>query len=455
MNLESSISALIAKYDTPTPRYTSYPTVPYWDKTSINEALWKENCISALKENDGKISLYIHLPFCETLCTYCGCNKRITKNHAVEMPYLEAVLKEWEMYKSIFNQKPIIQAIHLGGGTPTFFSAENLEFLLSSILNDVEVAENKEFSIEVHPSFTNVDQLQALSKLGFERISLGVQDFSEEVQFIINRPQTVAQTNFIVQEARKFGFKGVNVDLVYGLPKQTLQSIEYTINEVIKMQPERIAFYSYAHVPWKSAGQRRYKDEDVPAGAEKRALYELGRKLLLAFGYQEIGMDHFALPGDELLIADENGTLHRNFMGYTTTQRKGFLLGLGVSSISDSWSAFMQNVKEVESYQEKLQNNELPLLKGHLLSEKDKFWREKILNLMCQHEVKLSEIQPDELEALLIQLAPIADDQLISLEKETIKVNETGKMFIRNIAQCFDERHHSSINKVSAFSKSV
>lgn len=455
MKTSKSFSELLSLYDVPTPRYTSYPTVPYWDNDSFAESAWKSEVVKSFEDNNGEISLYIHLPFCEALCTYCGCNKRITKNHAVEIPYIESVITEWNLYLKLFgNKKPVIKDLHLGGGTPTFFSSENLEKLLSTILKSVNLHPQHELSIEVHPNYTTLEQLQTLAKLGFRRLSVGVQDFDPDVQFIINRIQTFEQTQKVIEYARNVGFTGINVDIIYGLPRQTLASVELTINYVKQLNPDRIAFYSYAHVPWKSAGQRRYTEADLPSGEKKRALYEFGRKELLTHQYSEIGMDHFAKSDDELFVAEANGELHRNFMGYTTTSSK-FLLGLGVSSISDTWGAFMQNVKEVEEYQASLINNKLPIFKGHLLTEEDEQIRQHILNLMCKHET-IFEIENKDLEnEVFDRLQEFVHNNLVELDEYKISVTEDGKPFVRNIALCLDARYWSIIPKENLFSKSV
>jgi len=287
--------ALLKKYNVAAPRYTSYPTVPFWDVDKFDNKQWLfsvKNCFDNRK-NDG-ISLYIHLPFCESLCTYCGCNTRITKNHTVENPYIEALLKEWQMYVNVLGEKPKIKELHLGGGTPTFFSAENLSNLIEGILETSELIFDSEFSFEAHPDNTSEEHLQTLYSLGFRRLSLGIQDFDEKVQQMINRYQTPLQVELITKIARKIGYQSVNFDLIYGLPFQTLNGLEKTLNHVIRINPDRIAFYSYAHVPWLKPGQRRYTEHDLPNSEMKFELYNLGKSKLLQVGFEEIGMDHFA-----------------------------------------------------------------------------------------------------------------------------------------------------------------
>ena len=449
MTTRKTFSELLSEYDIPSPRYTSYPTVPYWDTSNFSLETWKNEVITSYKLNNNELSLYLHLPFCETLCTYCGCNKRITKNHEVEIPYINTVLKEWKMYLSLLDTKPTLRELHLGGGTPTFFSADSLDYLLSNLLESVNIHPHVEMSLEAHPNHTNKEQLQTLYNHGFRRLSIGVQDLSPKIQFIINRIQPFEVTKNVVELAREIGFEAINIDIIYGLPLQTIEDVNYTIDKVNELKPERIAFYSYAHVPWKSKGQRRYKDEDVPFGASKRALYETGREELIANGYKEIGMDHFALPSDELFKAEEIGTLNRNFMGYTTTLRKSMLLGLGASSISDSWSAYFQNEKEIEKYMEMVNNNQFPLIKGHILNNQDLHQREQILNLMCNHKTEISE------KTVLNKniISDLVKKQLIDIQENNIIVKDFGKIFIRNVSTAFDE--YFEVNNQKKFSKSV
>lgn len=448
------IRTLIGKYDVPSPRYTSYPTVPYW-QDNLTAADWQTSLRHTFDRSQAAgLSLYLHLPYCEKLCTYCGCNKRITTNHSVEQPYMEALLREWELYRAVFGRRPRLAEMHLGGGTPTFFSAENLRWLVGSLLETVDVMPNAALSLEVHPNYTRRDQLEALHDLGFRRLSVGVQDFDPRVQHVINRPQTFEQTKRTFDEARAVGYESVNADIIYGLPLQTAESVQMTIGRVRELRPERIAFYSYAHVPWKSPAQRRYTEADLPAAAEKRRLYELGRDRLLEAGYVEIGMDHFALPDDELCTAYTAGTLHRNFMGYTTRHTE-LLVGLGASSISDTWDAFAQNIKEVEPYMEAVNEGQLPLTKGHLLDDEDRLIRRHILSLMCRHETAWDEPTPAVLRDALVRLQPLAADGLVELDSRRIRVTETGRPFVRNIAMQLDERYWQRQATGPVFSRSV
>ena len=430
---------LLRKYNVPVPRYTSYPTVPCW-KEGIDVNGWKEMFREEFLKNnvqDG-ISVYVHLPFCESLCTYCGCNKKITTNHSVEAEYLEAVAKEWKLNRQLMSEPPIIREIHLGGGTPTFFSPSNLELLIESITRKAIVHPRHEFSIEGHPNNTTKEHLKTLYRLGFRRISYGVQDLDPEVQRIINRIQPLENVQRATEDAREVGFKSVNFDLIYGLPKQTLQGIEKTIRQTIELKPDRIAFYSYAHVPWTSRGQRLFDESDLPSAEEKLELYLKGKELLTKAGYVDIGMDHFALPGDDLAEAWLNGRLHRNFMGYTT-QNTSFLLGLGVSAISDIGVAFAQNRKSLHEYYEAIGANELPIFRGYFLNDEDISFRKYILNIICNGFTKLNPIDLTVLREISFpELQRLKEDGLIEFDEKEVMVNSSGRHFIRNISSAFD-----------------
>ena len=357
---------LVKKYNVAGPRYTSYPTVPYWNNETFSLKQWRASLIKSFNEsNDNEgVSLYIHLPFCESLCTFCGCNKRITKRHEVESPYITAVLKEWHLYCNFLGVKPKIKELHLGGGTPTFFSPQNLTSLINGIVKSATLADDYEFSFEGHPNNTTRAHLQALYDVGFRRVSYGVQDYNMAVQIAIHRIQPFENVKRATEIAREIGYTSVGHDIIFGLPFQTLDYVKHTILKTKELLPDRLAFYSYAHVPWiKGNGQRGFSDADLPSAALKREQYEVGKNLLSEVGYQEIGMDHFALPTDALHQSMVRSTLHRNFMGYTASKTKT-MIGLGVSSISDSWYGFAQNVKSIEEYYEQLEENKLPVYRG-------------------------------------------------------------------------------------------
>ena len=451
--------SLIQKYNIPGPRYTSYPTVPYWQETLFHESDWKTSVIRSFNESNATegISLYIHLPFCESLCTFCGCNKRITKRHEVEHPYIQALLKEWKGYCDLFPNTPIIKEIHLGGGTPTFFSSENLETLIQGIFERATRAVNYEFSFEGHPNNTSKQHLQKLFDLGFRRVSFGVQDYSSKVQKAIHRIQPFHNVAKVTFWAKEIGYTSISHDLIFGLPFQKLDNVLDTIDKTNSLQPDRLAFYSYAHVPWiKGNGQRGFKDSDLPKDNEKRQLYEEGKNLLEKNGYHEIGMDHFALKKDSLFVSAIEGKLHRNFMGYTASKTQ-LMIGLGVSSISDSWYAFAQNEKTIEDYYTRLKISALPVYRGHILTAEDMIIRKHILNLMCQFRTswKNKSLQFTELPKVLENLFELEQDGLIVREEEAIIITEKGKPFVRNICMAFDLRLIRKAPETKLFSMTI
>ncbi len=451
-------STLIQKYNIPGPRYTSYPTVPFWDKDGIALSDWKETVKRAFTEsNDTEgISLYIHLPFCENLCTFCACHKRITKRHSVEEPYLDTVLKEWDLYCNLLEDRPKIKEIHLGGGTPTFFSSDNLKKLIDGIFKRAERFDDFEFSYEGHPNHTSEKQLQTLYDLGSRRNSFGIQDYDPVVQKAINRIQSFEQVKKIHDLSRKIGYKSISHDLVFGLPFQTESSIRGTIENTVQLMPDRIAYYSYAHVPWiKGVGQRGFDENDLPKDHEKRHLYELGKQMFFDAGYVEIGMDHFALPTDSLYKAMDSKGLHRNFMGYTAGKTH-LMIGLGMSSISDSWYAFAQNEKSVEDYQDRVGKGLLPIFRGHLLTESDLIIRQHILNLMCHLETEWNlGLSENQRNAILDRLKEMFDDDLLELTENRLKVKEKGRMFVRNICMAFDLRLLENKPQTRIFSMTI
>lgn len=430
---------LLQKYNVAVPRYTSYPTVPYWhENIDIHE--WKSVVIkqAAFANNTDGISLYVHLPFCESLCTYCGCYKKITTNHSVEDEYIEAILKEWKLYRELMDDQPVIRELHLGGGTPTFFSPENLQYLLGQLLKNTIIHPHHEFSFEGHPNNTTREHLQTLYDLGFRRVSYGVQDQDAKVQQIINRIQPFENVQRAVNDARDIGFTSVNFDLIYGLPLQTKESIIQTIEQTLSLQPDRIAFYSYAHVPWTSKAQRLFNENDLPSAELKMELYRTGKQLFIENGYCDIGMDHFALPGDNLYKAWKEGWLHRNFMGYTT-QRTNMLIGLGVSSISDAGVAFAQNHKTLGEYYQSVQHNELAVTKGYFLSEEDVSFKSYILDISCHAGTTFNTKDFSLLQNYSFEeLKKLEKDHLITFNQNQVNVTELGRHFIRNICKAFD-----------------
>ena len=454
-----SKSILIQKYNVPGPRYTSYPTVPFWKNNELSQNEWIDSIHkNRALFNSAEISLYIHLPFCESLCTFCGCHKRITKNHAVEKPYIDTVIKEWQLYISALNFKPEIKELHFGGGTPTFFKPSELKRLLVAIFGTSSVnPEKHELSFEAHPNNTTEEHLQTLFDFGFRRLSLGIQDYSPIVQKAINRIQPFKNVEIAHNLAKKIGYTSISHDLVFGLPKQFLSDIESTIEKTLLLKPDRISLYSYAHVPWiKGNGQRGYDENDLPKNEEKRELYEHSKKLLENAGYIEVGMDHFALEHDDLTKAMRSKSLHRNFMGYTTKSTP-MMIGLGMSSISDSWFGFAQNEKSVEEYTRIVNEGKIPVYRGHILSEVDLIIRKHILDLMCHFETKIEEksIINNLFIDIKSRLTEMVQDGLVEISGNHIQITEKGIPFVRNCCMAFDQDLNNNISKEKMFSQTI
>ena len=428
---------LFAKYDVPVPRYTSYPTVPQWHRTPSADE-WPASVAKALETPARSIAVYVHIPFCESLCTFCGCNTVITRDHGREGTYVDLVLAELDLYLRAvpgLAGTPVRQ-LHLGGGTPTFLSGASLGTLVDGLRDRLPSRSGVfEGSVEVDPRVTNVTHLEALAARGFRRLSLGVQDLDPDVQRLVNRTQPLSLTEDLCRGARSLGYASINLDLIYGLPGQTERTMARLVEAVLALSPDRLAVYSFARVPWIKPAQRRFRDDQVPEGAAKRALYEAVREPLLADGYIEIGLDHFARPHDALAKAAEARRLHRNFMGYTDVHT-GTLLGLGVSGISETPDCYHQNEKVLTLYERRVRAGEIPTLRGHVLSTEDRRRRRKIAELMTTFGVRLD---PSEAERAPHALEALLEDGLVRLDGETLTVPEDGRAFLRNTAAFFDE----------------
>ena len=449
---------LFAKYDVAGPRYTSYPTVPYWE-TAPTELEWIAALraeLSASVEKNRGAAIYLHLPFCESLCTFCACNKIITRHHERAKPYIETLKQEWKLYlEKLDMQKVPVAEVHLGGGTPTFMSPAELHDLLSEIFLSMDFTPDVQMAFESDPRVTSDEHLKTLYALGFRRLSLGVQDYDPTVQDMIHRVQSATMVSRLTESARAIGYTGVNYDLVYGLPFQTVVTIEKTIATVIAQRPDRIAFYAYAHVPWVGkTGQRKFTDADVPSGPAKRALYERGREMFLAAGYLEIGMDHFALPHDELARAMHEKTLFRNFMGYTP-HHVSPMIGLGVSAIGDAWTAFAQNEKDIKDYSARVGAGQVPIMRGHVLTDEDIILRRHILNVMTQFETAWVELATKDLENVPARLAEFVNDNLAEITATGIYITDAGRPFLRNICMAFDARLQRKQPDAPIFSKTI
>jgi oxygen-independent coproporphyrinogen III oxidase len=434
--MNARLSALLAKYDVAVPRYTSYPAVPHW-RDVPEPATWLAALDRALAADSSSLAVYVHLPFCETLCTFCGCNTVITRNHDRSGPYVALVLAELDLYLrqvERLRQRPVSQ-LHLGGGTPTFLPAEALRQLLGGLAERLpNRAAGYEGSVEVDPRVTTAEQLETLRAHGVTRISLGVQDFDGEVLRLVNRPQPFELTASLCATARAAGYQSINFDLIYGLPGQTPEKMSRLADRVLDLRPDRLAVYSFARVPWIKPAQRKFKDEDVPAAEAKRALYEVLRERFLAAGYEEIGMDHFALPHDALAQSAREGALHRNFMGYTD-RRTTALLGLGVSAISETPECYHQNEKVITVYERRVAGGEVPTLRGHLLSDDDRHRAGRIRELMTRGRVAVA---PGDFAEADPSLHALTADGIVSLNGGELLVTPQSKPFLRNVAALFD-----------------
>lgn len=445
-----TLNELINKYNRPGPRYTSYPPVPFWENAPT-ETQWISHVKTVYEESKG-IDLYVHVPYCESLCYYCGCSRVITRNHDVEDVYLALVIKEWELYQEKLGFTPAVNSLHFGGGTPTFLSPKNLNKLIKTLL--VNKLETFVGSIEIDPRTCQTEHLKVLQENNISRLSLGIQDFDPIVQKTINRDQSPQMVEGLVGKIREKGFASLNFDLIYGLPKQTLDSITKTFEIVNKMKPDLIAFYSYAHLPDKIKNQRLIPAQDLPSPELKRELYEHGKKLLIENGYVDVGIDHFALPSSYLYQAKVNRNLHRNFMGYVD-KKSPILIGLGPTSISDSSMSFIQNIKDVKDYEAKINQNCLPIEKGHTHSVKDVMVQNIILDLMCNGEVSLEASKDipywDEIQK---ELGTFQEDGIVKLEHDHLAISNLGVGFVRNVAMCFDF-HLRKQRTITKFSQTI
>jgi oxygen-independent coproporphyrinogen III oxidase len=438
---------LFEKYDIAGPRYTSYPPVPFWS-TTPSQNQW----VSFVKAHT-ELDLYIHIPFCEKLCWYCGCHRTITKNKNRADDYVDYIIKEWQLYIKLLGPEQIkINSIHFGGGTPTFLRPNTLKRLLSHFSPFLQ----SEFigAIEVDPRTCHEDHLQVLSQFGFTRISMGIQDFDPKVQDAINRHQPFDLVEKLVDKIREFQFRSINFDLIYGLPRQNECTIATTITQVKKLNPDMIAFYSYAHLPDRLKNQRLINEADLPSGKDKRKLYEIGRDLLFKSGYLEIGLDHFAKEGSYLAIAKNERLLQRSFMGYTD-KKTPLLIGLGVSAISSSNDCFIQNEKETSDYMRLLDEGNFPFCKGHVLSPKDKEVAKIINQLMCDGHAFVEKIISDgEKAQMRKELQEMQNDGLIEFDESEVRMTEQGHPFLRNVAMVFDFHLRNQQNQ-TRFSRTI
>jgi oxygen-independent coproporphyrinogen-3 oxidase len=450
--------ALLRRFDVPGPRYTSYPTADRFVEAFDAQVLG--NWLGKRAEATAPLSLYVHLPFCATVCYYCACNKVITKDHGRSSEYLAALRKEADLIASRLTGSRQIEQLHFGGGTPTFLSNDELRELMALLTERFPMAPKGEYSIEVDPRSTPPDKVAVLGELGFNRISVGVQDFDPQVQKAVNRIQSFEMTQATIEAARKADFKSVNLDLIYGLPRQSRATFARTLDKVLVLSPERVALYHYAHLPERFKPQRRIDAADLPSPQEKMGIMldAIGR--LTEAGYQYIGMDHFAKGADDLARAQQQGRLHRNFQGYSTRPDCD-LIGLGVSAISKIGPTYSQNVRELDEYYDRLKQDQLPTARGVLLDMDDLVRRSVIMSLMCHFEVSKEAIEQAHLVKFdeyfrreLAELKPFEEEGLVENTREWISVLPRGKLLVRAIAMGFD-RYLKNDERVRKYSKIV
>ena len=454
---------LVRKYDKPGPRYTSYPTadrfIEAYDPRAHQTTLRQRNVTWGPATNKLPLSLYVHLPFCNTICFYCGCNKVVTKNHGRSAKYLRYLNREFSLVAGILGGNRRAAQVHLGGGTPTFLSSEELRAMMRQMGEHFELLPG-EYAIEIDPRTVDDEKIAALGQLGFNRMSLGVQDFNPEVQKAVNRIQSEEETARAIEVARRFGVTSINVDLIYGLPKQTVFGFDHTLDRVLALKADRIALYSYAHLPSMFKPQRRINTEDLPTAEAKLQIMTHAIHKLTQAGYVYIGMDHFALPHDELAIAARHAGLHRNFQGYST-HADSDLIAFGISAISKIGATYSQNVKTLDEYYDHLDRNELPVLRGIELTADDLLRRAVINSIMCHFEVSIEAIEiahlirfseyfSDEIE----RLQTMAAEGLVTIAADAISVTPRGRLLVRNIAMVFD-RYLSRGEQRERFSKAI
>jgi len=451
---------MLQKFDVSGPRYTSYPTAD-----RFVEAFTEDSYKLALEQRriGGMalpLSIYVHIPFCESLCFFCACNKIVTKHHERSAEYLGYLKREIDLHVAHLGAGQTISQLHLGGGSPTFFSDDELSELMSMIKQSFVLAPNGEYSIEVDPRTVNDTRLEHLAALGFNRLSFGVQDFDEEVQKAVHRIQPAEQVFSLVETARRLKFESVNVDLIYGLPKQTPESFSRTLTQIVELRPDRIALYAYAHLPERFKPQRRISEYELPAAPAKIAMLSDALSAFLSAGYVYVGMDHFALPDDALAIAKRQGRLHRNFQGYST-QPDCDLISLGVSAIGRVGATYSQNAKTIEEYYDYLNQGRFPVVRGLALSHDDLVRRGVIMALMCQGELQYESIElaylidfktyfASELEAL----KELESKGMVLLDDSSIQVTDTGWFFVRAVAMLFDRYLQTDRNR-ARFSKII
>jgi oxygen-independent coproporphyrinogen-3 oxidase len=435
---------LLKKYDVPGPRYTSYPPAPHFNESFTADDYVKEIIKTNYGENLPDLSLYFHIPYCDTLCYFCGCNMIVTRNHDRMKEYIKYLKNEVDLLRQYLNPDRKVAQLHWGGGTPTSLNPDEINSLISYIRQSFDFTENAELGCEIDPRGLTREHLIALREGGFNRISMGVQDFNEKVQKYVNRIQPEEMTREVVNWVRELGFQSINIDLMYGLPFQTIETFEKTIDKVLELSPDRLAVFNYAHVPWMKKHQALIHEEDLPTPQEKLNILKMTIEKLTSNGYVFIGMDHFAKPEDELAKALKNKQLYRNFQGYSTHAGCD-LFAFGITSISQLKDVYAQNYKTEKEYFASIDNERLPVFKGYRLTEDDQIRRKVIMNLMCNFELNFDEIEnefkinfKEYFEKSLSQLKEMSDEGLVIMNNNEIKITEMGRLLIRNIAMKFD-----------------
>lgn len=455
---------LLRRYDRPGPRYTSYPTANEFH-AGFTQLHYREHLDRANTQADSPLSLYAHLPFCEQRCLFCACNVIITPHRAVATPYMDHLLLEIDLLARRLPNRRRVSQLHWGGGTPTYYPPEELERLFHAFSERFTFTPDAEIGIEVDPRVTTPEHIGTLRRLGFNRVSMGVQDFTPEVQKAVHREQSYDLTRSLVDLARAEGFGSVNLDLIYGLPLQTVEGFRRTLDQVLTIRPDRVAVYSFAFVPWIKAHMNHLPEDSLPDASLKLQLLGVTIDAFTGAGYRQIGMDHFALPEDELSRAVESRTLHRNFMGYTVQSARD-MLGLGISAIGDVQGAFIQNVKKLPVYYEALAEGRFPVERGYALDEDDLMRRHVITRLMCNFHLDVSEFENEfgrefasvfaaELAELSRPDSPV-DHGLLRITPDALEITRTGRLFIRNVCMVFDRylRHPGGHGR-PAFSRTV
>ncbi|WP_370979222.1 oxygen-independent coproporphyrinogen III oxidase [Agaribacterium sp. ZY112] len=451
---------LIRKYDLTGPRYTSYPTAPQFE-SNYKQTDW-QHAVERIQDRSQRISLYLHIPFCDTVCYYCGCSKIITANHSHADTYLEYLKKEIQLKAQHINKESLVEQIHFGGGTPTYLSDEQLGDIMQELRSAFSFADdNFECSIEIHPQGMNKQRLHNLKKLGFNRLSLGIQDFDPQVQKAVNRFNSKEEVSSLMKEARELAFNSVSVDLIYGLPLQSRESFQQTLNDIIELDPDRLSLFNYAHMPHLFKTQKQINANELPEPQEKLDILHNSISKLCANGYRYIGMDHFAKEDDELSIAQQNGSMQRNFQGYAT-HNNGVLHAFGLSAISSLAEHYSQNVKKLEQYYQALDQDTLPIERGYDLNQDDVIRRDVISSLLCNNYLNFSELKDKYniefstyFEDACAPLTELAKDGLIEFNTKELKILDRGRLLARSVCKLFDNYIKKSSDTKPRYSRII